>query len=530
MRRLAGIFLLFAAAAPGGKFYDDDPLIQEPPPRAVSKAASRKLSDYHDILWHTLATPGEKQRPGAPIPAQGVNTLGDPMEGAWWERRHYWRRMSVDELKKGPGIASAPATDGKWTVISAKTEGITPGFVVLDRHKRRYFVKFDPPSNPEMATGADQVSSKIFYALGYHVPENHIVYFAPEMLELGQDVTVQDRLGRPHKMTGRDLGEILSRVHKGSDGRYRATASLAVSGKPIGPYRYFGTRRDDPNDTVPHEHRRDLRGMHMACAFVDHDDSRSINTLDVLADGPSGKYVRHYQLDFGSTLGSGSDKVNSPRSGGEYLFAWKEAAVQLATFGLAVPRWARANYPKLPAVGRFESAMFDPERWVPEYPNPAFVNRLPDDDFWMARQIVNLRDEEIRAIVSTAEYSDTRATEWVAKCLIERRDKIGRAAFQKVLPVDRFELRDSRLEWVDLAATHGLSAPLELAVHWAAFDNDTGTSRPLPGAVTSRLPRMDGDGYWVATLASPSRPRQTVRVYLRKRGDRTQVVGIERTW
>ncbi|MBN1566644.1 MAG: hypothetical protein JXA73_02280 [Acidobacteria bacterium] len=533
MKRLAGIMVLIAVCAGDGlcrKFYDDDPLFREPQPRAVSNPAVRKLSDYFDILKHTLNTPGEKQRKGHLIAAQGINTLGDPMEGAWWEKRHYWRRMTPAELQRGPGGDHEPAMDGRWKVIAAKTEGITPGFVILDRNDRRYFVKFDPPSNPEMATGADQIASKIFYALGYHVPENYVVFFHPDMLDLGEDVTVEDKLGHKRKMTGRDLTEILLRVHKGSDGRYRATASLALPGKTIGPYRYYDTRKDDPNDIVPHEHRRDLRGMHLACALVNHDDSRSINTVDVLEDGPSGKFVKHYQLDFGSTLGSGSDKVNSPRSGGEYLFGWKQAAVQLVTLGLAVPGWARASYPNLKAVGRFESAMFDPEKWVPEYPNPAFLNRLPDDEFWMAKQIVSLRDEDLRSIVKVAQYSDQRAEDWISRCLIERRDKIGRAAFAKVLPLDRFKLQDGRLEWVDVAAAYGLGKAPEIHVRWAKFDNEHETAAMLPDENSARLPQMHEDGYWMATLASPVRPGQTVKVYVRRRSAQEQIVGIDYTF
>jgi hypothetical protein len=533
MKRLVGIALLMAACAEYGfcrKFYEDDPLIREPQPRALENAVARKLSDYYDILKHTLATPGEKQSLKTKIRAQGINTLGDPMEGAWWEKRHYWRRMSLAELQRGPEGVGAPAMDGRWRVVSAKTEGITPGFVILDRHNRRYFVKFDPPSNPEMATGADQIALKIFHALGYHVPENYLVHFRPEILELGSEVTMEDKLGRKRNMTSRALSEILMGVHKGSDGQYRATASLSLPGKTLGPYRYYGTRKDDPNDTVPHEHRRDLRGMHLACALIDHDDSRSINTVDVLVDGTSGKFIKHYQLDFGSTLGSGSDKVNSPRSGGEYLFSWKESAIQLASLGLAVPRWARATYPHLKAVGRFESAMFDPDSWVPEYPNPAFLNRLPEDEFWMARQIVSLRDEDIRAIVKTAEYSDARAADWITRCLIERRDKIGRAAFAKVLPLDRFEVRDGRLEWMDVAATYGLGKALEIGIQWATFDNEQEKSTPISGENSPQLPRMLSDGYWMATLASPARPSQSVQVYLRKRGATAQVIGVEHTW
>ena len=268
--------------------------------------------------------------------------------------------------------------------------------------------------------------------------------------------------------------------------------------------------------------------MHLACAWVNHDDSRSINTVDAILEGPSGKYVEHYQLDFGSALGSGSDKVNSPRSGGEYLFSWKSAATQFVTLGLAVPRWARASFPDLPAVGRFESEIFDPEKtWVPEYPNPAFLNRLPDDDFWMAKQIVNLRDDDLRAIVKAAEYSDARAADWVTRCLIERRDKIGRAAFGRVLPLDRFKLQEGRLEWTDVAAAYGLAPALEIGIRWSTFDNERETGEAIPGENSPRLPRMQEDGYWLAVLDSPARPGQTVRVYVRKRGDQAQVVGVE---
>src|SRR6185436_16341487 len=98
-------------------------------------------------------------------------------------------------------------------------------------------------------------------------------------------------------------------------------------------------------------------------------------------------------------------------------------------------------FPDIPAVGRFEHAKFDPDQWVPEYPNPAFLNRLPDDEFWAAKQIVAIRNEEIRAVVGSARYSDSAAAAWLSECLIERRDKIGRAIFKKVLPLDRFAIR-----------------------------------------------------------------------------------------
>ena len=47
-----------------------------------------------------------------------------------------------------------------------------------------FFLKFDPPSNPEMATAADVMCAKFFYALGYNVPENYIIRIPPEKLQI----------------------------------------------------------------------------------------------------------------------------------------------------------------------------------------------------------------------------------------------------------------------------------------------------------------------------------------------------------
>src|SRR6185436_4468738 len=182
------------------------------------------------------------------------------LQGAWWMKRHYYNRMTIAELQRIPGPDVIPSA-GKWTVVSAKNEGVTPGFVVLDANQRRFFIKFDPMTNPEMATSADAITSRFFHAMGFHVPDNNIVLFDADQLELGEGVSLPGRDGKPRKMTNRDLADILLKVPKTAGGRYRATASLALPGIPVGPPRYSGTRTDDPNDIVPHEHRRDQRGL-----------------------------------------------------------------------------------------------------------------------------------------------------------------------------------------------------------------------------------------------------------------------------
>ena len=95
---------------------------------------------------------------------------------------------------------------------------------------------------------------------------------------------------------------------------------------------------------------------------------------------------------------------------------------------LATPAWMREKDSDLPEVGAFGSSTFDPEAWTSADPLPPFVNRLPDDTFWAARQVMAFTDEEIRAIVQTGQYSKP-AEDWITATLIERRNRIGRTYF-----------------------------------------------------------------------------------------------------
>ena len=165
--------------------------------------------------------------------------------------------------------------------------GIAPGFTIRDGEGDLYFIKFDPPANPDMASGAEVISTKFFYAFGYHVPENYIATVRRESIVIGEGALIDDDNGRRRQMDTRDLDLLLKRVAHSPDGSYRALASKALEGKPVGPFRYYGTRPDDPNDIFPHEHRRELRGLLVFCAWLNHDDSRSINSLDTLGSAPA---------------------------------------------------------------------------------------------------------------------------------------------------------------------------------------------------------------------------------------------------
>src|SRR5437773_647772 len=166
-------------AAPGRKFYSDDPLWRDPAPRPVRQVAVRKEDDIYDFLENSYVTPKRERKAvkAGPQPAFDVNTLGEVPDGAWYTNRHWLRRMPIAELERGPGNTTPPSPNGVWRIVSAKSDGVTPGFVIEDGRKNRYLLKFDPPAFPELCSAADVIGSKFFYALGYSTPENYVVHF-----------------------------------------------------------------------------------------------------------------------------------------------------------------------------------------------------------------------------------------------------------------------------------------------------------------------------------------------------------------
>jgi hypothetical protein len=459
--------------------------------------------------------------------------MGEVPDSSWFQNRHGFSRMSIDELVRGPNTADGPSNDGPWEVIDGKTEGITPGFRVRDSRGDVYVIKFDPPENPEMATAAEVISTKLFFAAGYNVPENYLVFFQRENLVVDTEAKISSGLGPRRRMTESDLDGILSRVHKSPDGRYRAVASKFLEGRPIGPFKYYGTRSDDPNDVIPHEHRRELRGLKVLSAWLNHDDSRAVNSLDTVVTEGSRRYIRHHLIDFGSTLGSGSVQAQKPRAGWEYI--WEPAPVfrRLLTLGLWDSSWIRVRYPSMPSIGRFESEAFEPAGWKPEYPNPAFMNALSDDCYWGAKIVMAFTDEDIRAIVRTGRLSDPDAEKYLIDTLIERRNKIGRYYFNMVLPIDPLALDGSTLRLQHLPSLYGLnqdSPPYTLA--WFRFDNE----KEAKTFVGSEVPLQEREIRIPADLQSDTSPyfgveirdkSQRLSVFL-QRSPSLRIVGIER--
>ena len=526
------------------KFYPDDPLLVDDDTIDVpDEPAEIDLSDMFDRFGHIVVDLGSLTL----TEAENVNTLDEVPDSSWFTNRHGTRRMSLEEITRGPNTGDGPDMSTPWRVFRGKIGGLTPGVQIIDGRGDRYVIKFDPVGVPELSSAAEVIATKLFYALGYNVPENYIARVDPEDgLEIEPGTTLEDEFGDETPLTRSFLRRRLRQVPRLPDGRIRVTASKYLSGQPLGPFRYYGTRTDDPNDVILHENRRELRGLRLFAAWTNHDDTRAHNTQDSWVEAEGRRYIRHHLLDFGSTFGSGSVDLQLPNLSFTYWLDFGEVRKNLVGFGVRTPAYRKVRWPRFPeyeSVGRWESEYYDAEAWRNDYPNPAFVRMTDRDAFWAAKIIMRFTPAELRAIVEAGEFTDPVQEQYFLDVLIERQHKTVRPYLDRLNPLDRFEVTSDGLGFVNLAEEYGFAEPgTTYRVQWSVYDNAADTTRALGEAVertatTLPLPETSsvgsgGEVLLVAEIHSIHEDHpmwnRSVAVYLRSTGGSFEVVGIER--
>jgi hypothetical protein len=508
---------LFSSASPASQtphYRIDDPLARERDTQDASGVAPGNIDLAFDLAYNLFGHPGDK---ASNVPAANVNTIDEVPDSSWFTNRAGTRPLSVDDVRRGPDTTTGPAA-GTWTVVAAKSDGITPGFTIRDAANQLWFLKFDPPGHRGMATGAEVAVTKLFWALGYFVPENHIAVLKRDQLQIGTEAryTPPGRARRAMKLS--DIDGLLSRAMREADGSFRVVASKAVAGKPLGGFRFHDTRPDDPNDVIPHEHRRELRGYRVFAAWLNHVDAKAINTLDTLVAQNGRSFVRHYLLDFGSALGSGAIGPREPWEGYEYLVQPADIGKGIPTFGFRVAPWRRVAFHESPEVGRLprDNTTWNPDGWRPRVPNPAFVRATPVDKFWAARKLSAISDELIGAAISAGRFEDPQSAAFLTQALIERRDAILRAYLAAVNPlVDPVLDVSGELTFKNAAAAAAVAkAPAGYEAEWARFDNATGQVSSI-GRSTASAERVR------APLALPSAPDTIIEVRVKAIGGHT---------
>jgi hypothetical protein len=531
------VALPLGAATPS--FRSDDPLSREPETQDASGAREWTIDLFVDLATNMFGKPGDSTMG---VRAGNVNTIDEVPDSSWFTNRIGTRPVTIDEAVKGAHSGLQPAP-GKWTIIAAKEAGFAPGFTIQDSAGEVWFVSFDAQGYPEAATAAILVANNIFWTLGYWQVDNVLTIVNPSQLVIGQDATVRPMSGTTRRMRKGDLDEISRRAHRSADGTYRAVAARRLAGRPLGGFRYYGTRPDDPNDIVPHEHRRELRALKVFGAWTNLVDMKAGNTLDVLVTENGRGIVRHYLQDVGSTFGTGAMAPREYDEGWEHLYEGDLVLKRLVSLGFPAAEWAKVPYDEKPAIGRFEGQAFDPAGWKPRVPTSAFRHAQADDLFWAARRVAAFSDEMIRALVRTGKYSNPESERLLADVLIQRRDKIAAAYLTAVNPLVNFQLSSDGVLSFDhaAAAAKAGTVPSGYEVSWARFDNATGAvteignSRVMPNQPAKAPgPLPDATGSFVRIRVQTIMPlaeseKVPVTVYFRRTAQGWSLVGLERT-
>jgi hypothetical protein len=377
-----------------------------------------------------------------------------------------------------------------------------------------------------MASGADVLATNLVWSAGYNTPENYVFYLDPTNLTLDEDVElemVEDGAVAHYVVGANEPGEreltldvflrFIERYPRDSQGRIRTLASKFLPGIPKGPFAWEGTRPDDPNDVIPHESRRELRGYYVVASWLNQVDTKEGNTLDMFRlhqGSPTGGddrrygHLIHYMLDNGASIGSGGVHPHRPRHGSENDLDMKAISLRLISLGTYERPWQDmedAEHPE--TIGWFAAEGFRPGDWKSSIPNPTFDAVTAPDGYWGAKLVMSFTDEQLAGAMEATEWSDPEARAYILKGLRERRDAIGRHWFARVSPLDRPRVEGGAVTFDDLWTRHfGGSAQYRYDFDGAPEGTASEPRVPLPaglaagsdGRVRVRVWRSDPDG------------------------------------
>jgi len=389
---------------------------------AVTSSARYPITNYFDVR----RTPRSKD----------VNSMDETVASTWYTPRLGSQNLNGESLLQGPVNVGPPQTP--ITVVKTKEIGDTSGFIVEDKRGKRYLIKFDPIDFPGVQSTINLVVNRLFWGFGYNVPEDYIFYFKRN--ELSVDSSINEN----------DVESVLFESETNDNGDYQATASLLIDGDILGPVSQKGTRKNDSNDTIPHEQLRALRALHVFSTWTDHSGMRSDNSLDTYVGNSGSGHTVHYLLDFGEALGAHGIGKGRDWDGFEHYFDLGDSIKKFVKLGLFVAPWENFDLDVGDPRGSFEAVGFDPATWKESLQFQPIQQSLPDDDYWAAKIVSHVSRDDLETLFDATNNSNSDYTQYLIDTLMVRKEKVLDYFLYQVSPVESNGVTNGQLQITDL--------------------------------------------------------------------------------
>jgi hypothetical protein len=413
-----------------------------------------------------------------------ANNFDEVADSTWFTNR-IGRTSQFENNFKTP-----PSMKGKWQVMAVTESKAPQEFVIQDANRNHYVIKID--TDPEwLVSGGEMLGALILSAAGYNVTENYILDF---------DSRILDKPILP-------------------DGKYHALAVRVPPGEQLGRFEFQGKRKDDPNDRISHEYRREVCALRVFASLLNNKDVSTRNNLDVYRNG----YVTHYLSNLSAPLANMRSEFLSGANTTE-----GHTIDALFSFGFYNPYWTSADAPVTEYKGAISSEKFNPKKWRPDQQNLAFKYMSYRDAFWASKILRQFSNDDMQTIVALSGYKDTQTRDRVATEIMIRRDKIILYWFQKINPLDNFRLGNG-LEFDDIDVPPGTHYRFRIREasgrEFGKWQETTARALPLPDNIQNMIVIQ------IQTLRDPKREKwsPSVDVYIETKNG-PAILGIHRRY
>lgn len=513
----------FADAPPVTEVADDEPIDV---PLAIEVNDVVEFSDL--FVGRPLI---EAMRTARRPPPGDINALDAVPRSSWYAP------VDVEPGSFEMAYAEGGPPVPPYRVLLERAPSGSGGIPVVDGLGRRFELRRDPPDRREVRTAAAAISARILRALGYHTPEVYVTDASPSDFSIapderhpfsilsGMEPTDPEVV---RKLLSKNLTDWIESAPPNSKDALRFSATRWPPGPDVGRTPVAGKRGDDPNDRVPHEHRRTLRGLKLAGAWLGMTRFTPHDLRDVYAGPPGEGHLHHYVVGMDKSLGTESIIGKRPEQKNEMLL--------LATLGFAPDPNIPPTQRKYVAIGAIGEEV-EPGAYGSALPFPPWDHTDGGDAYWMAKRIASISEELLLLAVRAGRVSNGTARRLLFELLLARRRQVVEWGYSQTTPCDVERADERGVVVVDRAALAGFTRG-QVAEYVVSYFSSTGGASH-PGAVLGPegarfvvpVPRsaFGADGYVVVRLRSEVGGKPAPRwleMHVKRDARGTRVLGV----